>query len=91
MPCPHTRRWKWRLARHGRPNQGSMYLRTAIFRSTARAVGLMEIENLIRSTARAVGLKPSASQDEARLCGLYPNNSSKTIRPRLARTKPACA
>jgi hypothetical protein len=33
-----------------------MYLRTAIFRSTARAVGLMEIENLIRSTARAVGL-----------------------------------
>jgi len=35
------------------------------------AVGLMEIENLFRYPALAVGLKPSASQGEARLRGLY--------------------
>ncbi len=68
-----------------------MYLRTAIFRSTALAVGLMEIENLIRSTARAVGLKPSANQGKARLRGLWRIISSKTIRPRLHKAKPACA
>ena len=35
-----------------------------------RGCGLMEIENIIRYAPRAVGLKPSASQDEARLRGL---------------------
>ena len=37
----------------------------------------MEIENLFRSTALAVGLKPSASQGEARLRGLYWNDLFK--------------
>jgi len=64
-----------RLARHGRPGQGSTYLRTAI----------------IRYPARAVGLKPSASQGEARLRGRERNNSSKIIRPRLDKAKPPCA
>ena len=62
-----------------------------LFRSTALAVGLMEIENLFRYTALAVGLKPSANQGKARLRGLYRIISSKTISPRLARAKPACA
>ena len=39
----------------------------------------MEIENLFRYTALAVGLKPSASQGEARLRGLYRIIYSKTI------------
>jgi len=52
----------------------------------------MEIENLlIRYAPRAIVLKPSASQGEARLRGLYRVISSKTIRPRLSRAKPACA
>ena len=50
-----------------------------IIRYTERAVGLMEIENLIRYPALAVGLKPSVSQGEARLRGLWRNNYSKTI------------
>jgi len=52
-----------RLARHGRPGQGSTYLRTAI----------------IRYPARAVGLKPSAMECEARLRGRERIISSKTI------------
>ena len=36
--------------------EGSTYLRIAISRYAARAVGLMEIENLFRYTALAVGL-----------------------------------
>jgi hypothetical protein len=59
-----------------------------IMRNTELAVGLMEIENLFRYTALAVGLKPSASQGEARLRGLYRIISSKTISSRLARAKP---
>ena len=51
----------------------------------------MEIEPLIRYAPRAVGLKPSALRGEARLRGLYRNNSSKTISPRLYGAKPACA
>jgi len=51
----------------------------------------MEIENLFRYPALAVGLKPSASQGEARLRGLWRNNYSKTISPRLCKAKPACA
>ena len=51
----------------------------------------MEIENLFRYAALAVGLKPSANQGKARLRGLWRIISSKTIRPRLARAKPACA
>jgi len=51
----------------------------------------MEIEHLIRYTTLAVGLKPSASQGEARLRGLYQIIYSKTISPRLSRAKPACA
>jgi len=39
-----------RLARHGRPDQGSMYLRTAVIRYTGLTVGLMEIEKYIRYT-----------------------------------------
>jgi hypothetical protein len=62
-----------------------------LIRYPALAVGLMEIENLIRYTARAVGLKPPAMRGEARLRGLYRIISSKTISPRLARAKPACA
>jgi hypothetical protein len=62
-----------------------------LFRYTALAVGLMEIENLFRSTALAVGLKPSASQGEARLRGLWRIIYSKTISPRLWNAKPACA
>ncbi len=68
-----------RLARHGRPGQGSTDLRTAIIRYASRAVGLMEIENLFRYPARAVGLKPSAMRGEARLRGLYRIIYSKTI------------
>jgi hypothetical protein len=55
------------------------------------AVGLMKIENLFRYPALAVGLKPSARRGEARRCGLYRIIFSKTISPRLARAKPACA
>ena len=62
-----------------------------LFRYPARAVGLMGIENLFRYPARAVGLKPSASQGEARLRGLYRIMYSKTISPRLSMAKPACA
>ena len=62
-----------------------------LFRSTAPAVGLMAIENLFRYPALAVGLKPSASQGEARLRGLYRNNYSKTISPRLCKATPAGA
>jgi len=51
----------------------------------------MAIEHLIRYAPRAVGLKPSAIRGEARLRGLYRNNSSKTISPRLGKAKPACA
>ncbi len=39
----------------------------------------MKIENLFRYPALAVGLKPSASQGEARLRGLYRIIYSKTI------------
>jgi len=39
----------------------------------------MEIENLFHYTALAVGLKPSASQGEARLRGLWRIIYSKTI------------
>ena len=53
-----------------------------LFLYTALAVGLMAIEHLIRYAPRAVGLKPSAIRGEARLRGLYRNNSSKTISPR---------
>jgi hypothetical protein len=53
--------------------------------------GLMEIENIIQYAPFAVGLKPSAIQGEARLRGLWRNNYSKTISPRLSRAKPACA
>jgi hypothetical protein len=35
------------------------------------AVGLMEIEHFIRYAPLAVELKPSATQGEARLRGLY--------------------
>ena len=70
---------------------GSTSVRTAIIRYAPRAVGLMEIEKYIRYPARAVGLKPSAMRGEARLCGLYRNNYSKTISPRLCKAKPACA
>jgi hypothetical protein len=51
----------------------------------------MEIENLFRSTALAVGLKPSASQGEARLRGLYRIISSTPLSPRLCAAKPTCA
>jgi len=44
-----------RLARHGRPGQGSTYLRTAIIRYAPGAVGQMEMEHLIRYPERAVG------------------------------------
>ena len=56
-----------RLAQRGRPGRGSTYLRTAIN----------------RSTERAVELKPSAMQCEAHLCGQERNNYSysKTISP----------
>ena len=40
---------------------------------------MMKIENLFRYPALAVGLKPSASQGEARLRGLYRIIYSKTI------------
>jgi hypothetical protein len=62
-----------------------------LIRYAPRAVGLMEIEHLIRYTPLAVGLKPSAMRGEARLRGLWRIISSKTIRPRLSRAKPACA
>jgi len=47
----------------------------------------MEIENLIRYTALAVGLKPSASQGEARLRGLYRIIYSKTMSRRRATSR----
>jgi hypothetical protein len=47
------------------------------------ATDMMEIENLIRYAPLAVGLKPSAMKGEARLRGLWRNNYSKTISPRL--------
>jgi len=61
-----------------------------LFRYAALAVGLMEIENLFRYPALAVGLKPSASQGEARLRGLWQIIYSKTISPRPDEAKPAC-
>jgi hypothetical protein len=51
----------------------------------------MEIEKYIRYPALAVGLKPSAIEGEARLRRLERIISSKTIRPRLGKAKPACA
>ncbi len=51
----------------------------ACLRGLARAVGLMEIENIIRYASRAVGLKTLAMQGKARLRGLERNNDSKTI------------
>ena len=62
-----------------------------LFRSTALAVGLMEIENIIQYAPFAVGLKPSAMECKARLRGLYRIIYSKTISPRLWNAKPACA
>ena len=62
-----------------------------LIRFTPRAVGLMEVEHLFRYTALAVGLKPSASQGEARLRGLWRIIYSKTISPRPWNAKPACA
>jgi len=62
-----------------------------LIRYTPLAVGLMKIENLFHYPELAVGLKPSASQGEARLRGLYRIIYSKTISPRLAKAKPACA
>jgi hypothetical protein len=59
-----------------------------LIRYTPRAVGLMEIEHLFRYTALAVGLKPSASQGEARLRGLWRNNYSKTISPHCRGSRP---
>jgi hypothetical protein len=53
---------------------GSTFVRTAI----------------IRYAPLAVGVNPSAMQGEARLRGLYRNNYSKTISPRLWNAKPAC-
>jgi len=58
---------------------GSTFVRTAILRYAPRAVGLMEIENIIRYTPCAVGLKPSARQGKARLRGLWRIIYSKTI------------
>jgi hypothetical protein len=55
------------------------------------AVGLMVFEKFIRYASLAVGLKPSATECEARLRGLYRIISSKTISPRLRNAKPACA
>jgi len=51
----------------------------------------MEVEHLIRYSPRAVGVNPLARQGEARLRGLERIISSKTISPRLSKTKPACA
>ena len=51
----------------------------------------MKIENLFHYPELAVGLKPSASQGEARLRGLYRIIYSKTISPRPDEAKPACA
>jgi len=78
------------LFRSTAPAVGLMEIEN-LFHYTALAVGLMEIENLFHYTALAVGLKPSASQGEARLRGLARIIYSKTISPRLARAKPACA
>ena len=58
---------------------GSTFVRTAILRYAPRAVGLMEIENIIRYAPCTVGLKPSARQGEARLRGLWRIIYSKTI------------
>jgi hypothetical protein len=52
---------------------------------------VMEIENLIRYTALAVGLKPSASQGEARLRGLYRLSYSTTITSALRARSPTDA
>jgi hypothetical protein len=60
-------------------------------RHLPRAEGAPCGVDLVRYPARAVGLKPSASQGEARLRGLWRVISSKTISPRLTRAKPACA
>jgi hypothetical protein len=72
-----------------------------LFRYPALAVGLkpsaMRGEARLRGLERAVAdyllkdHKPSASQGEARLRGLWRIIYSKTISPRLARAKPACA
>ena len=62
-----------------------------LIRYTPLAVGLMKIENLFHYPELAVGLKPSASQGEDRLRGLYRIIYSKTISPRLCEAKPACA
>jgi len=43
-----------------------------------RAVGLMVFEKFIRYAGLAVGLKPSATECEARLRGLYRMMYSKT-------------
>ncbi len=73
-----ARKWGAQL-RHGRPGQGSTYLRTAIIQYAPRAVGVMEIENLFRYPALAVGLKPSARQGKTRLRGLKRIIYSKSI------------
>ena len=72
-----------------------------LFRYPALAVGLkpsaMRGEARLRGLERAVAdyllkdHKPPASQGEARLRGLWRIIYSKTISPRLARAKPACA
>jgi len=72
-----------------------------LFRYPALAVGLkpsaMRGEARLRGLERAVAdyllkdHKPSAIQGEARLRGLWRIMYSKTISPRLARAKPACA
>jgi len=70
-------------------------VRTAIIRYAPLAVGLkpsaMQGEARLRGLARAVGLKLSAMQGEARLRERERIISSKTIRPRLCKAKPACA
>ena len=48
-----------------------------------RAVGLMVFEKFIRYAGLAVGLKPSATECEARLRGLYRIIYSKTMMPAL--------
>jgi len=61
-------------------------------RTYASAInGAFRLSVLIRYAPLAVGLKPSAMQGEARLRGLERIMYSKTISPRLARAKPACA
>ena len=74
-----------------RGEAGGLIVVEKLLRYAGLAVGLMVFENLLRYPALAVGLKPSARQGEARLCGLWRNNSAKTIRPRPGKAKPACA